>query len=1137
MTPLEEYLSELSRIRSSGAAVAEISYYTPLSNLFNTIGSKLKPKVRCIINISNKGAGIPDGGFFTPDQFQKATAAEPLPGQLPSRGVIEIKSTADDISAVAKSKQVKKYLNKYGQVLVTNYRDFLLLSIDSSDNPLELEPYHLSESESAFWAEASHPKSMAKRHDERFEEYIKRVMLHGAPLNSPEEVAWYLASYAKEAQSRIENIELPALRVVRQALEEALGITFEGDRGEHFFRSTLVQTLFYGVFSAWVLWCKDTNRKKQFDWRMAEWSLHVPFIKTLYEQIATPSHLSSLRLVEILNWTTEVLNRVDQSVFFAKFEEENAVIYFYEPFLKAFDPELRKQLGVWYTPKEIVQYQVERVDTVLREELGIEDGLADNRVYVLDPCCGTGAYLVEVLKSIAKTLEEKGGDALTKDDIKQAALERVFGFEILPAPFVVSHLQLGLLLKRFGIPLAAEGNERVGVYLTNSLTGWEPPIEPKTHLLFPELEEERDAADEVKLEKPILVILGNPPYNAFAGVSSEEEQGLVDVYKKGLISEWRIKKFNLDDLYIRFFRLAEKRIAEVSGKGIVCYISNFSYLGDPSFVVMRKRLLDGFDKLWFDCMNGDSRETGKKTPDGKPDPSIFSTKQDPVGIKIGTAIALLVRKEDRRGRKSIRFKHYWGIEKKQNLLNSLKLKRIDTSYQNSSPRRSNRYSFKPLNISDDYLSWPLLIEMCIDQPLVGMEECRNSALIDINRTALEDRIKKYYDPDVSIEEIKTVNQGLARSPNIRLKALDEEKFESNNIEHYTVRPFDIRWAYYSTVSGLWNRSRPELNRHHKFNNYFIISRFNTEASPEGTPFYLSRHLFDKQTINRNPGAIPVYVAAHDKNAKKDKRTVKLFSGVVANLSESSRKYLAGLSINKNPDDHQETAYILWLHTMAIGYSSQYLTENADGLSGDWPRIPLPNNKKDLEHSSKLGQEISNLLDISANVSGITSGKLKDEIKIIGIISKHGEDNISLSLTAGWGNRTKSGVMPGKGKIIERNYNPEEIDSIKVGAKALGIDLEKAVSLLGEKTLDIYLNENTYWKNIPTNVWEYHIGGYQVIKKWLSYRERKVLGRDLIKDEARYVTEMARRIAAILLLQPQLNENYERIKTNTYNWQT
>lgn len=139
---------------------------------------------------------------------------------------------------------------------------------------------------------------------------------------------------------------------------------------------------------------------------------------------------------------------------------------------------------------------------------------------------------------------------------------------------------------------------------------------------------------------PILVVLGNPPYNAFAGTSPEEEAELVEPYKEGLQSKWGIKKFNLDELYVRFLRIAERRIA-ATGRGIVCYISSYSYLSDPSFVVARECLISQFDRIWIDSLNGDSRETGKRTPSGDPDPSVFSTPYNRAGIRVGTAVGLL----------------------------------------------------------------------------------------------------------------------------------------------------------------------------------------------------------------------------------------------------------------------------------------------------------------------------------------------------------------------------------------------------------------------------------------------------------------------------------------------------------------
>ena len=332
-------------------------------------------------------------------------------------------------------------------------------------------------------------------------EYLTRVLAHQATLNAPKDVAWLLASYARQALAQVEGQPgLPALREVKKALEEGLGIAFEAGKGLHFFHSTLVQTLFYGVFSAWVLWAReDAHKGERFDWRDAAWYLRVPMLQALFEQVAAPSKLRGLGLVEVLDWTGDALNRVDREAFFARFAEDEAVQYFYEPFLEQFDPQLRKDLGVWYTPNEVVRYMVERVDRALRDDLGIADGLADESVHVLDPCCGTGAFLVEVLRKIDATLSTHGLGAMKGAKVRKALVERIHGFEIMPAPFVVAHLQAGLFLQSIQAPLK-EG-ERAGVYLTNALTGW---YEAKQAPLpgFPELAEERDKAIRVKRDAP-----------------------------------------------------------------------------------------------------------------------------------------------------------------------------------------------------------------------------------------------------------------------------------------------------------------------------------------------------------------------------------------------------------------------------------------------------------------------------------------------------------------------------------------------------------------------------------------------------------------------------------------------------------
>ncbi|HKS28372.1 MAG TPA: type ISP restriction/modification enzyme [Pyrinomonadaceae bacterium] len=1163
MTSLETYLLSLRDIHRSGAGVEETSYYPALEHLLNNAGKSLKPKVRCIINIKNRGAGLPDGGLFTAQQFARQGATEPREGQIPERGAVEVKGTRPSVEKVAASEQVERYLKRYGQVLVTNLRDFMLVGADEQGRAVPLETYRLAASEAEFWEKAEHPRALAAEHSERFEEYLKRVMLHAAPLSSPEDVARFLASYARDARARVEQkTDLPALKGLREALEQALGLKFEGERGEHFFRSTLVQTLFYGIFSAWVLWTQQQEKeqkRERFDWRTAAWTLRVPMINALFEQMLMRSRLEPLGLVEVLDWAAMTLNRVENpAAFIEKFTEGHAVQYFYEPFLQEFDPELRKQLGVWYTPQEIVRYMVARVDRVLREELNVAEGLASEEVYVLDPCCGTGTYLVEVLRRIEESLRERGEGASAGIQLKRAAMSRVFGFEILPAPFVVAHLQLGLLLQSMDAALEETGAERVGVYLTNALTGWEPAREPKTHLLFPEMEEERDRAEEVKQSRPILVVLGNPPYNAFAGTSPEEEQGLVEPYKEGLNTTWGIRKFNLDDLYVRFFRLAERRIAEKSGRGAVCYISNYSYLSDPSFVVMRERFLQEFDVMWFDSLNGDSRETGKLTPEGLPDPSVFSTKYNKEGIRVGTAVGLMVRKAERDAQPTVNYREFWGVRKREELLESID--GAKEQYIQAEPDKSNRFSFRVIGVASHYLEWPKVVELCGELPISGLQEMRKGALMSINRTDLEKRVQMYYDAEVSWDALKALKTGLTEdggrfdAKTTREKVRTKESFDDNRLLRYALYPFDVRWCYYSSIRPLWNEPRPALTAQDWNGNGFYVTRMMAERPNEQNTMMFTTALPDYHLLRPNAVAIPIRI-----KTTNQKETVQnnFFTEdvqadtVKANLSATARAYLASLGI-ENVDEDADTAGLIWMHALAIGYSPAYLAENADGIRNDWPRVPLPSSVEALRRSALLGRGVADILSYDAGdesaragLQGITATPLRPEMKAIGVLAHaegkqlkegKGEDAGDLALTANWGYAGQKGVtMPGKGKIVTRAYTEEERAAIEEGARALGLSAEEAFRRVGEETTDVFLNDVAYWRNVPARVWDYYIGGYQVMKKWLSYRERELLGRDLTLKEANEVRDMSRRIAALRLLEPALDANYLDIKADTYAW--
>ncbi|HVA63980.1 MAG TPA: type ISP restriction/modification enzyme [Terriglobales bacterium] len=1162
-TAIADYLRRVAEIKASGAAVAELSFYPALDQLLNALGGALRPKVRCILSLKNRGAGLPDGGLFTIEQLHHD---EPPPNQKPTRGAIEVKPPADSLSAWVGAEQVEDYVRGYGVVLLTNLRGFAMLALSSGSTgrPQEMERYELAPTDKAFWSAAAHPERTAHEHGVRLAEFLKRALMLAAPLAAPEDVAFFVASYARDALTRIERAPLADLDPLRSALEQALGLRFEGEKGEHFFRSSLIQTLFYGVFSAWALWAESPRapQESRFGWRGAAWLLRIPVLRKLFHELVDPTRLESLGLPELLDRTTAALERVDRGAFFSRFRAGDAVQYFYEPFLECFDPELRRQLGVWYTPREVVEYMVVRVDTALREELGIERGLADPDVIVLDPCCGTGSFLVEVLRSIGRTLRGLGETGLAGDDVREAARDRIFGFELLPAPFVIAHLQIGMLLAHEAVPLH-EG-ERAAVYLTNALTGWEPPVGAKKRLPYPEFEAERDAAGRVKREAKVLVVLGNPPYNAFAGVSPTEEDGLVEPYKQGLISEWGIKKFNLDDLYIRFFRIAERRVAEMTGRGVVSFISNHSWISDPSFVVLRRHLMGSFDRFWIENMHGD-RRTSEYAPDGRTSETVFAVPGFSPGIRQGVAISLWVKRKG--GKKRVLFRDDLdaarATDRRAQLLASLKAKRFDAQYETAAPTAANRFSFRPSHVATSYLRWPKVTELCAAPPSNGLMEKRGGSLISIERDPLAERMRAYFDRKLSWADYRaqfsalTEKQAGFEPRPAREKATKAERYDPARLLRYAVRPFDTRWCYYTAVPPIWNRARPALWDQLWPGNRFLLTRFRASRSPEGPPFYFTACIADDHLLSPDASAIPLLLRD---GVEPDPETPKLIDDggrvQTANLSALARKHLAHLGY-QHPD-RPEVAELLWFHVLAIGYAPRYLAEHGDGIRQDWPRVPLPATRRLLQRSAQLGARVAALLDGELPVPGVTCGDIPPFLLSVAEPRHLQTKSLAasdLAVNVSWGRRGADGaVMPGRGRFKVRDFTTSECAAMPVAAArrraepsgrlllgieatALsdhrerpesGVEYPQSPEPLGIQTCDIFLNDVAYWANVPLWAWDFTVGGYQVMKKWLSYREASILGREITKLELREFRDIARRLVALLLLQPELDANYTAV---------
>ena len=749
---------------------------------------------------------------------------------------------------------------------------------------------------------------------------------------------------------------------------------------------------------------------------------------------------------------------------------------------------------------------VARVDKALKDDFDIPDGLAAENVYVLDPCCGTGAYLAEVLRRIAANLEGQGLGALTGARVKQAATQRVFGFEIMPAPFVVAHLQVGLALQDLGAPLADDETERAGVFLTNALTGWEPRTTKP--LPFPELEEERDRAERVKQETPILVILGNPPYNGFAGMAVDEERELSQAYR----STKRVRRpegQGLNDLYVRFFRMAERRIADKTGQGVVCFISNYSWLDGLSFTGMRERYLEAFDAIRIDCLNGDKYKTGKVAPDGSPDPSIFSTEGDPVGIQVGTAITTLVRKADHAPVEAVGFRHLWGQAKPAELIATAEAE-PGALYEGVKPVLPLGLPFVGTAVSDAWFEWPALPDL-FPVSFPGVKTSRDGFLVDVDLDRLKARIADYFDADLSHEEItrrypgvmKTTARFDARA--VRDTLLKRGGPDEAGFTRDAYRPFDNRWLYWEAETKLLDEKRADYRSHVFEGNVWLVTQQKTRrewSSPQ-----LISHIGCLDLLDRGATCIPLRL-------RED--------GVVkANLKQA--RYVGEVTVQYYLERLGLGVEDLFHHALAVLHDPVYREVNGGALRMEWPRIPLPgwptpgsagilpaSGAADaLAQSAARGRELARLLDPDTPVSGVTQAPLRPEMAAIAVPATTDGRNMSgedFAMTAGWGHfGTGDAVMPGQDRAVERAFTPAE-------RAAMG----DVMPALGETTFDVYLNARAFWRNVPAAVWDYRLGGYQVLKKWLSYRERAILDRPLKPGEVQHVSDTARRIAAILL---------------------
>jgi len=467
----------------------------------------------------------------------------------------------------------------------------------------------------------------------------------------------------------------------------------------------------------------------------------------------------------------------------------------------------------------------------------------------------------------------------------------------------------------------------------------------------------------------------------------------------------------------------------------------------------------------------------------------------------------------------ILYREFWGQAKRADVLASLEKDEVafEASYVELGPSIKNRFSLRSAGADGDYLSWPSVPTLAAIAPLNGPVEGRGLALISSEKSFLYSRIKAYFDADVPDDAVRNLYSTLMMTgnriegPKARRKLLIDHKFNADLIVAFPWKPFDTRWCYLANIRPLFSEPSPDLIRLRALpEQSFFITRDDSDTPHEGRLSHFSHLIADRDLLRGHARLFPLVFARTSRgglNAGATQYDLKYEDRdeILPNLSPAAITWLEALSLRPTP----ETSRLVWHHALAITYSPAYLAENAAGIRQGWPRIPLPGDADLLLASAALGARLAALLNPEANLPDLGQGLLAS----IAIPSTAPGATRDWRLN-GWGSRTDKGVtMPGRGKTDLRPYGAAEAAA------------QAQTALLGAQTRDVWMNGASFWKNIPEAVWETHIGGYQVLKKWLSYRDHSIIARPLTQEEVAHIQATARRLAAILLIGPELDASY------------
>jgi predicted helicase len=598
--PLLDYIHSLEKELAAGNAT-EHTHRTALKILLESIGDK--------ITATNEPQRIKCGA---PDFIITSGAV--------TVGYVECKDIDKSLDETEKSDQLKRYLASLSNFILSDYLEFRWFV----DNQLRLKR-RLGTTDG----------SKIKPDREgivKVEELITAFLSHQAEgVGTARELALKMAQLAHLMRELIINtfndeLEKGSLHAQLAAFKENLIPDLSNEQ----FADMYAQTIAYGLFAARC----NTDNADNFTRQNSIYLLPRtnPFLQNLF------GYLAGFNLDDRITWCVDelvqVLKQADMTEVLKDFGKqigrEDPVVHFYETFLKAYDPKVREMRGVYYTPEPVVSYIVRSIDYILKTRFGKPQGLADPQTLILDPAVGTATFLYKVIDEIHHSFVAQEQQGVWNNYVSEKLLPRLFGFELLMAPYAIAHLKLGLQLRDSGYKF--DKDQRLGIYLTNTLEEGFKKAEQLSG--FNEyIVEEANAAAEIKKTKPIMVILGNPPYSGISSNKSKWITGLIEDYKTIDGQPLNERKHWLQDDYVKFIRFGQWRI-ERTGKGILGFITNHSYLDNPTFRGMRQSLLNTFSDIYILNLHGNSKKK-EISPDGSKDENVFDIQQ-------GVSISIMV---------------------------------------------------------------------------------------------------------------------------------------------------------------------------------------------------------------------------------------------------------------------------------------------------------------------------------------------------------------------------------------------------------------------------------------------------------------------------------------------------------------